>query len=232
MWASAPDEGVVWRIEPGGQRVPIAVGTGVIAVAFGEGALWAANYADGTIARIDPATNEVTTQNRMPGNVQGIAAGEGSAWVSVGRERPAGPLSTSACGQPESGGKSPDLLIASDFPLQGAAGFGHAYDSWMRSASCSGGMSSRPVATPSATSRATTRRRRSAGWSLVKCVSNARAYGAARQVVAVIGPLQLRLRSVGASDHEPGAHRPRAGDQPPEHVPGPDTRSPIELAAR
>ena len=57
-------------------------GRGVVALAFGEGALWAANYADGTVARIDPATNEVTRM-RMPGNLQGIAAGAGSAWVSV-----------------------------------------------------------------------------------------------------------------------------------------------------
>ena len=95
-------------------------GEGVVALAFGEGALWAANYADGTIARIDPATNEVTTPKRMPGNLQGIAAGAGSAWVSVVGGTTAGPLSTAACGPPESGGQSPDLLIVSDAPLQGS----------------------------------------------------------------------------------------------------------------
>ena len=63
MWAAAPEDGLVWRIEPGGHppaRTIVSVGRGVVALAFGEGALWAANYADGTIARIDPATNEVT----------------------------------------------------------------------------------------------------------------------------------------------------------------------------
>ena len=55
----------------------------------------------------------------MPGNVQGIAAGEGSAWVSVVEGNDRWPALDPACGQPESGGKSPDLLIASDVPLQG-----------------------------------------------------------------------------------------------------------------
>ena len=109
VWAAAPEEGVVWRIEPGAEPVArtieVSVGRGVVALAFGEGALWAANYADGTIARIDPATNEVTRM-RMPGNLQGIAAGAGSAWVSVVGGTTAGPLSTAACGPLESGGKA------------------------------------------------------------------------------------------------------------------------------
>jgi DNA-binding SARP family transcriptional activator/streptogramin lyase/ABC-type branched-subunit amino acid transport system substrate-binding protein len=190
VWTSAPEEGVVWRIEPGAQPVArtieVSVGRGVVAVAFGEGALWAANYADGTIARIDPATNEVT-RTRMPGNLQGIAAGAGSAWVSVVGKTTAGPLSTAACGPLESGGQSPDLLIASDTPLQGeqaqqtapiveAIRFvldRHGF----RAGSYALGYHSCDDATAQAES-----------WSDVKCMANARAYAAAEQVIAVIGP--------------------------------------------
>jgi len=188
VWASAPEEGVVWRIEPGAQPVSrtIAVGRGVVALAFGEGALWAANYADGTIARIDPATNEVTRTLALPGNVQAIAAGAGSAWVSVVGGTSAGPLSTAACGQPESGGKSPDLLIASDLALQGQSGLQarpmadairfvlrrHRF----RAGSYAVGYQSCDDSTAQV-----------GGWSNVKCISNAQAYAAAEQVVGVIG---------------------------------------------
>ena len=187
VWAAAPDEGVVWRIEPGGQRVPIPVGPGVMAVAFGEGALWAANYADGTIARIDPATNKVTAI-QMHGNLQGIAAGEGSAWVSVVGGTTAGPLPTSICGQPEASGKRPDVLIASDFPLQGVQADSGArlVDAIrfvlrrheFRAGSYAVGYQPCDDATAQVGS-----------FSDVKCMSNARAYGAAEDVVAVIGPL-------------------------------------------
>ena len=37
---------------------------GVSFVAFGEGAVWTANYVDGTVARIDPGTNNVTPGRR------------------------------------------------------------------------------------------------------------------------------------------------------------------------
>jgi len=188
VWASAPDEGVVWRIEPDGLTRTIAVGRGVVALAFGEGALWAANFADGTIARIDPATNEVTRPLiRMPGNVQGIAAGAGSAWVSVVGGTSAGPLSTAACGKPESGGKSPDLLIASDLALQGQSGLQarpmadairfvlrrHGF----RAGSYAVGYQSCDDSTAQL-----------GAWTGVKCISNAQAYAAAEQVVGVIGP--------------------------------------------
>ena len=190
VWAAAPEEGVVWRIEPGAEPVArtieVSVGRGVVALAFGEGALWAANYADGSVARIDPATNEVT-RSRMPGNLQGIAAGAGSAWVSVVGGTTAGPLSTAACGPLESGGQSPDLLIVSDVPLQGeqAQQASPIVDATrfvlrrhgFRAGSYAVGYHSCDDATAQA------------DWfSDVKCMANARAYAAAEQVVAVIGP--------------------------------------------
>ena len=206
------------------------MGRGVVALAFGEGALWAANYADGTIARIDPATNEVTP-TRMPGNLQGIAAGEGSAWVSVVGGTSAGPLSTAACGPLESGGKSPDLLIVSDFPLQAAE--------LARTYAPDPGCDPLRAPAPRVPGRQlrrrlpSVRRRDGAGRRVERRQVHGKREGVCggRAGRGRHRPVQLRLRSVGTSDHEPGAQRPCAGDQPLEHIRGPDTRSPIEPAA-
>jgi DNA-binding SARP family transcriptional activator/ABC-type branched-subunit amino acid transport system substrate-binding protein/DNA-binding beta-propeller fold protein YncE len=189
VWAAAPEDGLVWRIEPGAQPPArtISVGRGVVALAFGEGALWAANYADGTIARIDPATNEVTRHLALPGNVQGIAAGAGSAWVSVVGGTSAGPLSTAACGRPESDGTRPDVLIVSDFPLQGGqAPLTRPLVEAIRFVLRRHGFQAGRYAVGYQSCDDATAQ---ADWfSDVKCMANARAYAAAEQVVGVIGP--------------------------------------------
>ena len=120
VWATAETEGVVHRIVPGRRQLTrtIDVGVGVSYIAFGEGAVWAANYLDGTVSRIDPRTNEVTAQESI-GVPQAIAAGEGSAWVSVAGAPSEGELPAFACGEVASGGRRPDVLIASDLPLRG-----------------------------------------------------------------------------------------------------------------
>jgi DNA-binding beta-propeller fold protein YncE len=44
--------------------------------------MWVANYGDGTVSRIDPATNQVVSVTGLPGpNAQGLAAAQGSMWV-------------------------------------------------------------------------------------------------------------------------------------------------------
>jgi ABC-type branched-subunit amino acid transport system substrate-binding protein/DNA-binding beta-propeller fold protein YncE/predicted Ser/Thr protein kinase len=118
VWASAEGDGLVWRIDPGPDPLlrSIDVGVGVTFLAYGGGAIWTANYRDGTVSRIDVETNEV--ESSPVGAVQSLAAGDRTAWVST-----AG--ATSADGLPEScrrlmsGGRDPDVLIASDLPLQG-----------------------------------------------------------------------------------------------------------------
>ena len=48
-----------------------------------KGAIWVANWGDGTISRIDPHTNKVVGNPILAGNGPFvIAAGEGSLWVS------------------------------------------------------------------------------------------------------------------------------------------------------
>ena len=119
VWATS-EEGQLWRVEPGPRPLTrtIEVGAGVQYVAFGDGVVWAANWNDGTVARIDPATNTVTA--RIPvGATQALAAGAGSAWVSVAGATRDGTLPASACGEIESGGRTADVIVASDMPLQG-----------------------------------------------------------------------------------------------------------------
>ena len=123
VWASAQGDGVVWRIEPGRSPIyrTIDVGVGVTFVAYDAGAVWAANYSDGTVARIDVETNDV--EATPVGAVQGLAAGEGSAWVSTAGATLADGLPQS-CGPLYSGVSRPDVLIASDLLLQGPLGAG------------------------------------------------------------------------------------------------------------
>jgi ABC-type branched-subunit amino acid transport system substrate-binding protein len=123
VWASAQGDGVVWRIEPGRSPInrTIDVGVGVTFVAYDAGAVWAANYSDGTVARIDVGTNDV--EATPVGAVQGLAAGEGLAWVSTAGATFADGLPQS-CGPLHSGVSRPDVLIASDLLLQGPLGAG------------------------------------------------------------------------------------------------------------
>ena len=94
------------------------MGIGVTFVAFGEGSVWTGNYVDGTVSRIDPATNRVKARTSVSAP-QALAAGAGSAWVSVAAGTTEGALTVSGCGAVASGGRTPDVLIASDLPLQG-----------------------------------------------------------------------------------------------------------------
>jgi virginiamycin B lyase len=56
-------------------------------VAIGEGAVWVGNYGDGTVARVDPATNTVAWRVRLDNALGqaspvGVAAGGGSVWAA------------------------------------------------------------------------------------------------------------------------------------------------------
>ena len=75
---------------PGSSRAPsfesartIPVGDGPRAVAVGEGSVWVANAADGTVSRIDPETNEVMKTITVGNAPVGVAVVDGSVWVSV-----------------------------------------------------------------------------------------------------------------------------------------------------
>jgi ABC-type branched-subunit amino acid transport system substrate-binding protein/glutamine cyclotransferase len=188
VWAAADQEGVVWRIVP--ERPPVTrtidVGRGVTFVTFGEGAVWAGNYVDGTVARVDPRTNKVTATASV-GAPQALAAGAGSGWVSVAGETTEGALSKTSCGEVASGAGTPDVLIASDLPLQGPGSsdpramegaIRHVIERrGFRAGDYTVGYQSCDVSTP-----------QTGGFEFRKCAANASAYAHAKQLVAVIGP--------------------------------------------
>ena len=134
VWAAAPYDGTVWRIDPEPRLLQrtIDVGAGVTDVAYGHGSVWALNSLRGTVSRIDPETNRVATTVRLGNTPRQIAVGSAGVWVTVAgpagaplaaaadapRGGPALPATT--CGRVFYGGSGvPDRLIVSDMPLRG-----------------------------------------------------------------------------------------------------------------
>jgi branched-chain amino acid transport system substrate-binding protein len=121
------------------------------------------------------------------GASQALAAGAGSAWVSVAGGTRDGVLPASTCSEVASGSRKPDVLIASDLPLQGPDGAGprgmadairfvlkdHGFEAGEHVV----GYQSCDDST--AQSGSTEER---------KCAANANAYASAERLVAVIGP--------------------------------------------
>jgi len=197
VWAAANNEGVVWRIIPERPAITrtIDVGPGVAFVSFGEGAAWTGNYVDGTVARIDPRTNEVTARASV-GAPQALAAGAGAAWVSVAGGTTEGALTASGCGKVVSGPGTPDVLIASELPLQGPfSSDPRAMEAAMRqvleqrgykAGKYTVGYQSCDVSTP-----------QTGGFEFRKCAANASAFAHAEKLVAVLGPWSSYCGKVG-----------------------------------
>lgn len=81
---------VVWRLNPATlsveQTITIGATTSFIAtvdVALGMGSVWATNYDQGTLVRIDPRTGNVTDTIDLGGHPRGIAVGANRVWVAV-----------------------------------------------------------------------------------------------------------------------------------------------------
>lgn len=188
VWVTAPAEGVVWRIDPGRHPLTrtIDVGFGAAHIAFGDDAVWTANFLNGTVSRIDARTNRVTATSTVEGTPQGLAVDRRSTWVSVAGGITPGTLQTAACGRVASDGSRPDVLIASDLPLQPpvaeqtrplADAIRHVLERHeFRAGEYTVGYQSCDVATAQK------------GMSeAFKCASNAKAYAQAVELVAVIG---------------------------------------------
>ena len=188
VWATSPQDGQLWRIEPGTRprAQTINVGVGVNFVAVGAGAVWTGNIIDGTVTRIDPGTNTVTDSIPV-GATQALAAGAGTGWTSVAAGTQDGTLPVAMCAETVSGGREPDVLIASDLPLRSTDGAApralrdairqvleaHAFRAGKYAVgyrSCDG--STAQTGAP----------------EMRRCAANANAYARAKQLVAVIGP--------------------------------------------
>ena len=163
----------------------ISLGFGVTQVAFRDGVVWAANIANGTVSRIDPRTDKVTTTRQLAGTPQGLAVGGGSVWASVAGGTGKGALPVADCSPVESAVANPDVLVVSDLPLQGpslAPTLAAAVRFVLRS---HGFRAGRYTVGYQSCDDSTARTQSS---DFFKCASNARDFGAARKLVAVIGP--------------------------------------------
>ena len=89
------------------------------AVAYGAGAVWVTNFVRDEIVRVDAGTNEVTERIPLAGTPPSVAADDETAWVSIAGAPRGETLPASACGPVVAGAGRPDVLIASDLPLQG-----------------------------------------------------------------------------------------------------------------
>ena len=82
VWVAWGDNGLA-RVDPRtNEVVQITVGRDPIGVAAGPEGVWVTNRRDGTVARIDPATNEMSSAlpvGRLPLT---IASGAGSVWIA------------------------------------------------------------------------------------------------------------------------------------------------------
>ena len=186
VWATS-EEGVLWRVEPGQPPIErtIEVGAGVRYVAFGDGAVWVANWNDGTVSRVNPATRDTV---RVPvGAAQALAAGAGSAWVSIAGGSRTGVLPASACGELVAGNRAPDVLIASNLTLRGPSDVVTPamvdairfvlQDHGFRAGEHTVGYRSCDDSTA-----------QSGDFEFRRCAANANAFAAADRLVAVIGP--------------------------------------------
>ena len=62
----------------------ITTGQGPCSENGGLGYLWVSNFRDGTIARVDPATNRVTARIKVGPQPCGVAIGADALWVDGG----------------------------------------------------------------------------------------------------------------------------------------------------
>jgi DNA-binding SARP family transcriptional activator/ABC-type branched-subunit amino acid transport system substrate-binding protein/DNA-binding beta-propeller fold protein YncE len=230
VWATGENEGLVWRIGPGPHPVTrsIDTGAGVSFITFGDGMVWAANDVDGKVSRIDPRTNSVTAKLAI-GASQAIAAGDGSVWVSVAGAASSGALPASSCADVVSGGRTPDVLIASDNPLQGPnSGGPRALTDAIRLVLEQHGFRAGKYAVGYQSCDASTAQ--SNTFEFRKCAANANAYARARRLVAVIGPYNSQCATVEMPilNRAPGG--PLAEISPSNSYPG--LTRPVSLPAK
>jgi YVTN family beta-propeller protein len=230
VWATGENEGLVWRIDPGPHPVTrsIDTGAGVSFITFGDGMVWAANWADGKVSRIDPHTNAVTATVPI-GASQALAAGEGSVWVSVAGAASNGTLPASSCADVVSGGRAPDVLIASDNPLHGPdSGSPREMTDAIRLVFEQHGFRAGKFTVGYQSCDDSTAQSDTVEFR--KCAANANAFARAKRLVALIGPYNSQCATVEMPilNRAPGG--PLAEISPSNSYPG--LTRPVSLPAR
>ncbi len=203
VWGAEPFSGLLWRIDPStrpmtGHTIP--VGLSASDVAYGAGAVWVASGIDGALIRVDPGSGAVSrvAVGQAPqrvaiagGQVLVTVAGGGGAAIAGGGSdtHKLATLPSSSCGPVVYGGTgSPDLLIASDFPVTGIFArvtlpMVQTVEYVLRGHSFRAGkfrVGYQPC--DDATQQAAT-------YDAGKCEANAKAYAGTKSVVGVIGTL-------------------------------------------
>jgi branched-chain amino acid transport system substrate-binding protein len=186
VWATDLEAGLLWRIDPRPDPITrsIDVGFGVSAVAYGEGAVWVTNFVRDELVRVDPVGNRVTARIRLAGTPLSVAAADETVMVSIAGAPKGETLPASACGRVFTGPGRPDVLIASDLPLQVGEVLRLSVDAirfvlqkhHFRAGDHRVGYQSCDDSTAQT------------GFDFIKCASNAKAYAATTRVVGVIGP--------------------------------------------
>jgi streptogramin lyase len=85
VWAHDDDARRLIRYDPSSRRVVAQLPTGDGASALVEqgGLIWIVNHRDGTLERIDPATNSITPLSKLPGDApERMVFAAGSLWVT------------------------------------------------------------------------------------------------------------------------------------------------------
>jgi branched-chain amino acid transport system substrate-binding protein len=206
VWALSDEAPAVLRIDPRTNRVDrtielatdelsglalgagyiwaIDLGFGVSAVAFGEGAVWVTNFVRDELVRVDPETSRVTARIALAGTPLSVAAADETVMVSIAGAPAGETLPASGCGRVFTGSGWPDVLIASDLPLQIGDVLRLTVDAIrfvlqkheFRAGDHTVGYQSCDNSTAQT------------GTDYIKCASNAKAYAATARVVGVIGP--------------------------------------------
>ncbi|HET6624688.1 MAG TPA: ABC transporter substrate-binding protein [Gaiellaceae bacterium] len=238
VWVTDLVTGVLWRIDavPDPVPRPIDLGLGITSVAYGADAVWVTNFVTDEVLRIDPETHDVTARLALAGTPPSVAADAEKAWISIAGDPSRDVLPASVCSRVVSEGGEPDVLIASDLPLQGPSGAitrtaANAIGFVLRKHGFRAGPHTVGYQScDDSTSQA-------GGFDLVKCASNGKVYAATPRVVGVIGPwtspcawMQIPITSsarealalVSPSASHPGlTHRAPGGgsDEPGEYYP-------------
>jgi YVTN family beta-propeller protein len=89
LWVTDASANTVRRYEVGalpasGERLVarIPVGRRPLGVAASAGSVWVSNFLDGTVTRVNPATNAVSTTRTVGTGPKGVVLGGGFAWVA------------------------------------------------------------------------------------------------------------------------------------------------------
>lgn len=189
VWVTSPFQGVVWRIVPGPpvNELPITLRFGAATIAYGDGAAWVGNNFDDSVVRIDARTNRPRVVATIPAP-QDIAVRADRVWVAAGSAAGrSGPLATGACGGVVYGGAGkPDVLIASDFDLEGQSAditrpMARTVEAVLRAAHFRAGRFRVGLQSCDDASRA------AGGLDTGQCIANARAYDLDRTVVGLVG---------------------------------------------